>query len=64
MITIRCIKGFFCDGGSQCIMKGEIFRQDEEFDTDFNSMELSRNPGMIISFTEEQLSEYFEIIEY
>jgi hypothetical protein len=61
MITIKCIKGFVYDKSAPAILRGEIFTQSEEFDDDFEGTPISRSPGMLISFTEDQLAENFEI---
>lgn len=63
-MQIRCIKGFFCDGGSQAIMRGEMFFQLEGTENEFVGYSThSRFPGSgPITFTEKQLCDYFEIV--
>lgn len=63
-MQIRCTKGFFCDGGSQAIMKGEVFFQIDGTENEFiGSVNHSRFPDSgPIKFTEKQLCEYFELV--
>ena len=63
---VRCIQGFKLDGGSLGILKGEVFEQMEFGDDidgcDFEATDLSRFPGSVISFPEDILLKFFEII--
>lgn len=63
-MLVKCIKGFFAEGGEFCIMKGEMFQLvegNEDF-TEFEGTQQSRFPGMLITFYEKQLCENFEFV--